>query len=80
MDCRELECLIYIITIVSYLNYRGIRAHQMYHNDEINSLDLHYFTTKKENNKQTEKVSLFWKDIQTKISLQRTDKTANPNS
>ena len=35
MDCRELECLIYIITIVSYLNYRGIRAHQMYHNDEV---------------------------------------------
>ena len=77
MDCRELECLIYIITIISYLNYRGIRAHQMYHNDEINSLSIILQQKKK---KDTNSKQVYLEDIQTKISHQRPDQTVSPNS
>ena len=51
MDCRELECLIYIITIISYLNYRGIRAHQMYHNDEVKVIPSNRFILQEQNRK-----------------------------
>ena len=63
MDCREMECLIYIyiITIFSYLTYRGIRAHQMYHNDEV-KVDLSIFYSNRKSiqteNRREQKISL----------------------